>query len=75
VHQPGRGSHAIQLVAPDVDTFGDDSLFDDNSVGDEFIPVLYIESRVSDARGASPRRLVPSNSALAVVCNRGYGPN
>ena len=36
-HQPAHGSPEVQPAAPDVDTLGDDSIFDDDSVGDELM--------------------------------------
>ena len=71
--QPAHGSPEIQPAAPDVrDTLGDDSLFDDDSIDDEYMPVVSMESRAGDAGGASPRRLDPSNAALVVFHDRGY---
>jgi hypothetical protein len=69
--QPVHGSPRIQPVAPDVDTLGENSLFDDDSIGDEYIPAMSIESGAGDAAEESPQRLDPSNSAL-VAHDRGY---
>jgi hypothetical protein len=53
-YQPARRFHEIQPVAPEVNTVDNDSLFDNDSVGDEYTPVVSMESRASDPRGTSP---------------------
>lgn len=70
--QPAHGSREIPPAAPDIDTLRDDSLFDDDSMDDEYTPAVSMESRAGDTAGESPRRLDPSNSALVVVHDRGY---
>jgi hypothetical protein len=47
-HQPAYGSPEIQPAAPDVDTLGYDSIFDDDSIGDEFISEAHGRGRVED---------------------------
>ena len=50
----------------------DYSLFDDDSIDNKYIPAVSMEPRAGDAAGASHPRLDPSNSALAMVHDRGY---
>ena len=47
-HQPAHGSPQIQPIAPDVETLGDESIFDDDSVGDEFISEAHSRGHEED---------------------------
>lgn len=67
--QQTRGSPETQPLAPDVGTFGDDSIFDDDSVGDELVSEAHSRGYEEDEGQVihnDPAALLQSATAKSV---------